>query len=57
MATLDLQLIEINCEGLKPGTAYFVRAFARSALGEKWASRTLRFSTLDPSAGPKNPRK
>ena len=47
-------LIEINCEGLKPGTAYFVRAFARNALGEKWAGRTLRFRTPDASGAPRN---
>ena len=50
-------LIEINCGGLKPGTPYFVRAFAKNALGEKWAGRTLRFETLDPSGEPKNLKK
>jgi len=42
-------LIEINCEGLKPATTYFVRAFAKSPQGEKWAGRTLRFKTQDAS--------
>jgi carbonic anhydrase/acetyltransferase-like protein (isoleucine patch superfamily) len=47
------QTFEINCEGLKPGTAYFVRAAAKNALGEKWADRTLRFTTRKPGESPK----
>ena len=50
-------LIEVNCEGLKPGANYFVRAYAKSALGEKWADRTLRFKTLDISEEAKNLKK
>jgi hypothetical protein len=47
------QSIEINCEGLQPGTSYFVRAAAKNALGEKWGDHTLRFTTRKPGENPK----
>lgn len=43
--------IEARCTGLRPGADYYMRAFAVSAAGQKWASRSVRFRTPAAPAG------